>query len=820
MPSRQHHAIAIALAVAFSLMPGWSGLSPALAETGLSVLPLPVEPSDGRIYNGSEATLSFEDSWHEIAPPARGEHVAVLDEKHDRLVMFGGRTNSSALHDDVWVLSPRRSPRWERVEPLGDGPSPRTGAAAVYDPARERMLLIGGSDSTGPLDDVWQLSLKGRFQWRRLQPSGSSPGGRSHHSATLDPENDRILVFGGEKALYNPCDAEVWQLTLEPRLAWTRLPIPGSRPSVRSYHSAVYAPDLHALVVLGGLDLRWLNWSMDLHDSTDVWLLSTRGSPVWTDLTPRISGAPSCGLYGHVAVYDPALTRMLVFGGSEWSSWQKPCGARPSTWSLSLKDLAWSVVPSGADEPRGRVCAAAVLDAAAGRVLLHGGETYLFDLGTGSFSDTWSLSLDRSPTWSRVLPDIAPPSPSRWSGQSAIADPVRDRVLLFQDGVLWSRSFREGEGWTRSVTVGDPPPADPGHVVVYDAKRDRMIVQGGRIGPRVDEPNTWALTLAPPMTWSRLAVRGDAPLRSDAAAIYDPVRDRLVIFGGDSLYYQRGDVWALSLGEDREWTRLAPDAGWELRRLAASAIYDPRHDRMIVFGGGVPDADSWDVHNDVWEFSLGDPGWKQLTRDSRSPDTPEMRAFQAAVYDEVADRMIVAGGYCPGPFQRGPWKDSWALDLSTNAWTRLSPSGGPPPLWMVSLGVRDPRRHRTVVMEGDCFWALETGPGRDGGRAAGPSRSDAERAISANVGFSLHVRPNPTRGEGLSVVFTLPNAAPARLELLDVSGRRVVEREVGSFGAGRHALDLGESQRLAPGLYLVCLRQGANTRVMRAVVLR
>jgi hypothetical protein len=81
-------------------------------------------------------------------------------------------------------------------------------------------------------------------------------------------------------------------------------------------------------------------------------------------------------------------------------------------------------------------------------------------------------------------------------------------------------------------------------------------------------------------------------------------------------------------------------------------------------------------------------------------------------------------------------------------------------------------------------------------------------------------RPNPSHGERLSVAFTLPTASTASLELLDVSGRRVVEREVGSLGAGQHALDLGAGQHLAPGLYLVRLTQGTNTRTTRVAVLK
>jgi hypothetical protein len=86
--------------------------------------------------------------------------------------------------------------------------------------------------------------------------------------------------------------------------------------------------------------------------------------------------------------------------------------------------------------------------------------------------------------------------------------------------------------------------------------------------------------------------------------------------------------------------------------------------------------------------------------------------------------------------------------------------------------------------------------------------------------FALEpVRPNPSRGTALMVRFTLPSAAPAAIDLLDVAGRRITAREVGSLGAGRHALDLGAGRDLAPGLYLVRLRQGADTRVTRVAVL-
>ncbi len=79
--------------------------------------------------------------------------------------------------------------------------------------------------------------------------------------------------------------------------------------------------------------------------------------------------------------------------------------------------------------------------------------------------------------------------------------------------------------------------------------------------------------------------------------------------------------------------------------------------------------------------------------------------------------------------------------------------------------------------------------------------------------------PNPTRAGAMLLRFTLPGDAAASLELFNVAGRRIVAREVGSFGAGRHAVDLAAGRRLDTGIYFVRLQQGGNARVQRVVVL-
>ncbi len=108
-----------------------------------------------------------------------------------------------------------------------------------------------------------------------------------------------------------------------------------------------------------------------------------------------------------------------------------------------------------------------------------------------------------------------------------------------------------------------------------------------------------------------------------------------------------------------------------------------------------------------------------------------------------------------------------------------------------------------------------------GGRVrVGPQEGQVAAEGGGAAGLALEgVRPNPTHGRGLHVAFALPTGAAARLELVDVSGRRVLAREVGSLGAGQHSVNLTAGSRVASGIYWVRLTQGANRRTTRVAVI-
>jgi hypothetical protein len=111
---------------------------------------------------------------------------------------------------------------------------------------------------------------------------------------------------------------------------------------------------------------------------------------------------------------------------------------------------------------------------------------------------------------------------------------------------------------------------------------------------------------------------------------------------------------------------------------------------------------------------------------------------------------------------------------------------------------------------------------RIGLREAGIERFVAEVWVEMPRALELALagaRPNPAPRD-FPVASTLPDASPARLEVLDVGGRRVFARDVGALGPGSHLVNLASGQALAPGVYLLRLSQGGRARTVRAVVVR
>jgi hypothetical protein len=104
----------------------------------------------------------------------------------------------------------------------------------------------------------------------------------------------------------------------------------------------------------------------------------------------------------------------------------------------------------------------------------------------------------------------------------------------------------------------------------------------------------------------------------------------------------------------------------------------------------------------------------------------------------------------------------------------------------------------------------------------GGDRVVGEVAIEVPVTAALALagaRPNPTSGR-MSISFSLADNSPARLEIIDLMGRRVFDRDISSMGPGFHVLAVGEDGTMRPGIYAVRLSQHNRTLTSKVSVIR
>ena len=520
-------------------------------------------------------------------PAGRLEHSAVYDPVQDRIVVFGGMSLGQPARSDLWSLNLAGVPAWSELTAAGPSPGGRSSHSAVYDPLRSRMIVFGGSTPPHLLSNqAWSLSLGDSITWSLIGAT-STPPARTRHAAVFDPARDRMLVYGGHDGARMLGDVLFLSLSgAEP--AWHALAASGTAPSARNAPSAAYAPDGDRLLVFGGADPLQRNdaWELPLEEALCV----------WRELTP--SAVPPLPREKHSATYDPTGDRMIVVGGSRNSM-----DVHGDVWALSLAGhTSWAELsPAGIPLPA-RCGHSAILDPIRHRLVLFGGNLSAL---ANAMNDVWTLSLSGAPEWTQLPPAGVPPRGRAF--HSAVYDPVRDRMLVFGGmdstfhgrGDVWALSLGEAPVWTELNPTGTAPPPRCGQSAIYDPVRDRIVIFGGNAGPSafpgVTYGDVWALSLSGLPAWSALTPPGTAPSpRASHSAIYDPIRDRMLVYGHSSA----DDLWALSLAGSPAWSLLSPIVPQESRG-SHSAIFDPLRDRMVVFGGDHPYPG-----NDTWALSM------------------------------------------------------------------------------------------------------------------------------------------------------------------------------------------------------------------------
>jgi len=141
-------------------------------------------------------------TWTQVTtttpPSPRSWTAMAYDAGSSRIVVYGGNlvpTTCGTNTNQTWELDLSTNPAtWTQITTTTQ-PSPRHRAKMVYDAARARMVLFGGTDNcTTPYNDTWKYSAG---TWT-LVKADSTPPARHAHDMGYDAARNEVLMFGGD----------------------------------------------------------------------------------------------------------------------------------------------------------------------------------------------------------------------------------------------------------------------------------------------------------------------------------------------------------------------------------------------------------------------------------------------------------------------------------------------------------------------------------------------------------------------------------------------------------------------------------------------
>ncbi len=207
--------------------------------------------------------------------------------------------------------------------------------------------------------------------------------------------------------------------------------------------------------------------------------------------------------------------------------------------------------------------------------------------------------------------------------------------------------------WRRETPASSPTPRY-GHSMVYDSERKQIVLFGGDAGTSTDDntnflDDTWVWQGS---NWTLQSPTSRPPHRKFASMAYDPVRRKIVLFGGvgkgstPSSYKYLNDTW---LWENGNWVQASP-ATLPSGRDGHAIAWDAINNRILMFGGeGATEL------SDTWAFD--GENWTELFPSTK----PSARYFHAMSLDAARNEVLLQGGNGPSDSSGGSgFRETWA----------------------------------------------------------------------------------------------------------------------------------------------------------------
>ncbi|WP_017813315.1 S-layer homology domain-containing protein [Paenibacillus shenyangensis] len=193
-------------------------------------------------------------------------------------------------------------------------------------------------------------------------------------------------------------------------------------------------------------------------------------------------------------------------------------------------------------------------------------------------------------------------------------------------------------------------------LMAYNPATGKVLMFGGYVGGSTNQLNdTWQWDGT---NWQQLSPTNVPNRRSGGGMAYDPISQRIIMFGGDSPSGYLGDTWAWT---GSNWQQLSPAHNPTPRGTPYMAT-DQTRNNIVLFGGITGSGRS----NETWTWNGSD--WI-----IQSPATlPSARNFGQMTYDPVSGNLLMFGGNATS----GYLNDTWTWN-GTN-WAQQAPATSPP----------------------------------------------------------------------------------------------------------------------------------------------
>ena len=333
--------------------------------------------------------------------------------------------------------------------------------------------------------------------------------------------------------------------------------------------------------------------------------------------------------------YDSSRGVVVLMGGNGKSG-----TIYSDTWEFD--GTTWRSIATPAN-PGPRQKHAMTYDPVRRKVVLFGGDT-----GLAADDATWEYD---GTDWRRVTTALAPPARTthRIEYLPSLGETVLFGGLDATGTILLGDTWRyDGSRW-QAMTPATSPPARYKHAMALDPQLGVIVLFGGDafFGAGGDSNDTWTFDGT---TWRQLAPSRSPPPRDAHDIASDPVRRRIVLFGGSQPgtgLQPYGDTWTF---DGATWTQAAPPVS-PTPRHSFALLFDPAQGGVLLFGGGVTEGGidvSGSEGEDFWSFD--GTTWSMVITTS-----PPSRSGAAMAYDPDLGRIVLYGGR----LEAGHLDDTW-----------------------------------------------------------------------------------------------------------------------------------------------------------------